>query len=123
MTTDFLEALKNKKEIQITVRRRQTKKEYKITIWFVQKENKFYLLPVKGSDTNWYKNVLEEPYIILSSDNIFLSTKVDLINENDEVNMVIGLFAAKYGGMDEIKRWYSKLDVGVEVLIKENDIR
>jgi len=33
------------------------------------------------------------------------------------VQKIIKLFADKYGGLSEIKRWYSKLDVAVETSI------
>jgi hypothetical protein len=32
-------------------------------VWFVWDDGKLYLLPVKGSDTQWYKNVLKNPSI------------------------------------------------------------
>jgi hypothetical protein len=30
-------------------------------VWFVLEDEKLYLLPVRGSDTLWYQNVLKNP--------------------------------------------------------------
>jgi len=32
-------------------------------VWFVHEDKKLYLLPVQGSDTNWYRNVLKNPTV------------------------------------------------------------
>ena len=34
-----------------------------IPVWFVLEGEKLYLLPVQGSDTQWYKNVFKNPSI------------------------------------------------------------
>jgi hypothetical protein len=36
-------------------------------IWFIF-DDKLYLLPVQGSDTQWYKNVLKNPKIRIKTD-------------------------------------------------------
>ncbi len=36
-------------------------------IWFAVEGDKLYLIPVKGSDTEWYKNVRKIPTIRLSA--------------------------------------------------------
>jgi hypothetical protein len=33
-----------------------------IPVWVVLEAEKLYLLPVQGSDTRWYKNVLQNPF-------------------------------------------------------------
>jgi len=78
-------------------------------------KNKIYLLPVRGSDTNWYKNILKDPTVTLNVDGRSLQAKAEPITESDRVQRVMELFAEKYGGMSEIKRWYSKLDVAAEI--------
>jgi hypothetical protein len=35
-------------------------------VWFVREGNILYLLPLNGSDTNWYKNMLVNPMSKLS---------------------------------------------------------
>jgi len=112
---DFAAALKGKTEIEITAKGRRTGKTYSTPVWFIHEGNKIYLLPVSGSDTNWYRNILKDPSMTLTVGGKALKVKVKPITEPDRVKKVIGLFAGKYGGMSEIKRWYSKLDVAVEI--------
>ncbi|MFQ6094889.1 MAG: nitroreductase family deazaflavin-dependent oxidoreductase [Candidatus Bathyarchaeia archaeon] len=116
--TDFTEAIEGKTEIEITVRGRRTKKARSTTVWFVYQGDKIYLLPVRGSDTSWYKNVLKDPDVTLTVDGRSLQARAEPITEPDRVQRVIELFAEKYGGMSEIKRWYSKLDVAIEIFPK-----
>jgi hypothetical protein len=49
------------REITITVTGRKSGRSISIPVWFVFEEDKLYLLPVQGSDTQWYKNVLRIP--------------------------------------------------------------
>jgi hypothetical protein len=37
---------------------RKSRKTISIPVWFVLEGEKLYLLPVQGSDAQWYKNVL-----------------------------------------------------------------
>src|ERR1700730_17268537 len=48
-------------EITISVTGRKSGRTISIPVWFVMQDNKLYLLPVSGSDTQWYKNVLKNP--------------------------------------------------------------
>jgi hypothetical protein len=42
---------------------RKSGKTISIPVWFVLEGEKLYLLPVQGSDTQWYKNALRNPQI------------------------------------------------------------
>jgi hypothetical protein len=46
------------RQIKITVIGRKSGDKISIPGWFVLEGDKLYLLPVKGSDTQWYRNVL-----------------------------------------------------------------
>jgi hypothetical protein len=52
-------------EINITVTGRKSGRAISNPIWFVfdKDKDKLYLLPVQGSYTQWYKNVLKNPSI------------------------------------------------------------
>ncbi len=50
-------------EVNITVTGRKSGRTISIPVWFVLEDDRFYLLPVQGSDTQWYKNVLKNPSI------------------------------------------------------------
>jgi hypothetical protein len=84
-------------------------------VWFVHDGHKIYLLPVRGSDTNWYKNFLKKQKITLTVDGRSVQVKAEPITKPDHAQRVVELFAEKHGGMSEIRRWYSKLDVAVEI--------
>src|SRR4029077_9980898 len=61
------EALKDRlsryREIKISVTGRKSGRTISIPVWFVLEDETLYLLPVQGSDTQWYKNVLKNPSI------------------------------------------------------------
>ncbi len=57
------ERLARYRQIKISVIGRKSGKTISIPVWFVLEDEKLYLLPVRGSDTQWYKNVLRNPQI------------------------------------------------------------
>jgi len=115
--TEFAASLRNRSELEITVKGRRSKKEHSTPVWFVHEGSKVYLLPVKGSETDWYKNILKNRDMTLAAGRSSVRVHAKPITEPNLVQKVIKLFAAKYGGMDEINRWYSKLDVAVEIIL------
>lgn len=114
---DFLDALEGESELEITVKGRRTKKARSTIVWFVHEGNRIYLLPVRGSDTNWFRNVLKDPKMTLAVDGRSVQVRAETLARRDRVGRVIDLFAGKYGGISEIRKWYSKLDVAVEIPI------
>ncbi|HDJ89796.1 MAG TPA: DUF2255 domain-containing protein, partial [Thermoprotei archaeon] len=48
VSKNFIELLRNKYEIEITVIGRKSSREISLPVWFVLKENKLFLLPVYG---------------------------------------------------------------------------
>jgi deazaflavin-dependent oxidoreductase (nitroreductase family) len=50
-------------QIKISVIGRKSGKAISIPVWFVLEGEMLYLLPVHGSDTQWYRNVLKNPQI------------------------------------------------------------
>jgi hypothetical protein len=51
------------REINLSVTGRKSGRTISQPVWFVYDDDKVYLLPVRGSDTQWYKNVLKDPTI------------------------------------------------------------
>ena len=49
------------RQIKLSVIGRKSGKIISNPVWFVLEGEKLYLLPVLGSDTQWYKNVLKNP--------------------------------------------------------------
>jgi hypothetical protein len=51
------------RQIKLSVIGRKSGRTVSIPVWFVLEDEKLYLLPVQGSDTQWYRNVLQNPWI------------------------------------------------------------
>jgi hypothetical protein len=79
----------------------------------VAEGDKLYLLPVHGSDTQWYRNVLKNPKIHVDARGAEAELRVEPITKANAVTSVIEKFREKYGAGD-VTRYYSKLDVAVE---------
>ena len=100
------------REINITVTGRKSGHAISKPVWFVSEDDKLYLLPVKGSDTQWYKNVLENPSIRIDARGAETELKSVAITGGKQVAAVVDKFRAKYGAGD-VKKYYSKFDVAV----------
>ena len=59
--------LSRNREITLPVTGRKSGRAISNPVWFVFEDDKLYLLPVRGSDTQWYKNVLKNPSIRINS--------------------------------------------------------
>jgi hypothetical protein len=111
---DFQKALTSTRELEITVTGRQSGQRISLPVWFVHEGDTLYLLPVKGSDSHWYKNIQRTPSMTLSARGTHMTANVNPITDPDKVREVVEKFRAKYGAAD-VRRYYSKFDVGVEV--------
>jgi deazaflavin-dependent oxidoreductase (nitroreductase family) len=100
------------REINITVTGRKSGRSISIPVWFVLEDDQLYLLPVQGSDTQWYKNVLNNPMIRVDARGAEAQVKVVLVTDAKQVLSVVEKFRAKYGTND-VKKYYSKFDVAV----------
>ena len=80
----------------------------------MHESGKLYLVPVKGSETEWYKNVIAEPEMQISAKGRKLALKANPILDPSKVKEVVEKFKSKYGA-GEIKKYYSKLDAAIEV--------
>jgi len=72
-------------------------------------DGKLYLLPVKGSDTPWYKNVLKNPSIRIDAVGAQSQLKVFAVSDATQVKSVVEKFRGKYGASGV--NLYSKLDL------------
>jgi deazaflavin-dependent oxidoreductase (nitroreductase family) len=102
------------REIKITVIGRKSGRAISIPVWFVLEDDTLYLLPVQGSDTQWYKNVLKNPTIRIDARGEEAELKAVPIASASRVSSVVEKFRAKYGASD-VKKYYSKFDVAVLV--------
>jgi deazaflavin-dependent oxidoreductase (nitroreductase family) len=104
--------LSRSREINISVTGRKSGRLISIPVWFVLDGDNLYLLPVLGSDTQWYKNVLKKPSIRIDAGGAEAEVKVVPLTDAKQVSSVAGKFRDKYGASD-VKKYYSKFDVAV----------
>lgn len=104
--------LSRSREINSTVTGRKSGRAITIPVWFVVDGDKLYLLPVEGSDTQWYKNVLQNPSIRIEAGGTKAEFNGVPITDAKQVSSVVAKFRTKYGA-DDVKKYYSKFDVAV----------
>jgi hypothetical protein len=114
----FKKALESTEEIQLTVIGRVSGRRISQPVWFVLDGDTLYLLPVRGSDSEWFKNVLKNPAITLTARRVSLTREAIPITDPDKVGEVVDMFRAKYGA-GEVSKYYSKFDVAVAVPLAE----
>ena len=113
------ERLARYREIKVSVIGRKSGKQISNPVWFVFDDEKreggtLYLLPVQGSDTQWYKNVLHNPSIWIDARGAEAEFRATPVTDPKVVKSVVEKFREKYGAED-VKKYYSKLDVAVVV--------
>src|SRR5437867_11660866 len=105
------------REINISVTGRKSGRTISIPVWFVLEDGKIYLLPVQGSDTQWYKNVLNNPLIRIDAGGAEGEFNAVAVSDATQVSSVVKKFRDKYGARD-VKKYYSKFDVAVLTQIR-----
>ncbi len=100
------------REINISVTGRKSGRLISIPVWFVLEDERLYLLPVQGSDTQWYKNVLKNPSIRIDARGAEAKLQAVPITDAVQVSSVVAKFRNKYG-VSDVKKYYSKFDVAV----------
>jgi hypothetical protein len=114
-STDTLkERLARYRQIKISVIGRSSGRTISIPVWFVFEGNKLYLLPVQGSDTQWYKNLLRHREIGISARGVEAEIHTARVTDPKAVASIVEKFREKYGVKD-VKKYYSKFDVAVFV--------
>jgi deazaflavin-dependent oxidoreductase (nitroreductase family) len=113
---EFLKRLALVREMEITVTGRKSGRSISTPVWFVHEGQKLYLVPVKGTDSNWYKNVLAQPTMQISTGEEKLTVKANPISDTRKIAEVVQKLRLKYGA-GEVKSYYSKLDAALEITI------
>ena len=108
----FQGRLARSREITLSVVGRKSGRSISNPVWFVWDEDHLYLLPVRGSDTQWYKNALKNPSIRIDVGGAEAEFKSTLITDRKQVASIVEKFRAKYGAGD-VKKYYSKFDVAL----------
>jgi hypothetical protein len=111
---DLHQRLNRVYEITLSVKGRNSGRDIARPIWFVHEGNMLYLLPVQGSDTHWYKNLLVDPTLKISVNGVETPARGELITDSNRVDDIVRKFKSKYGE-GEVKKYYTKFDVAIEV--------
>ena len=111
---EFTDAIKDADEIELTVTGRKSGRKLPRPVWFVQDRRRLCLLPIHGSDTQWFKNIVANPTVRLAIDGADLEGTAKPITDPPKVSDVLEKFRGKYGNSD-VRRYYSNPDAAVEI--------
>ena len=109
------------RQIKISVIGRKSGNTISMPVWFVLEGDTLYLLPVQGSDTQWYKNVLKNSSIRIDARGVEVEFRAIPVTGAQVVRSVIEKFREKYGAKD-VKKYYSKFDVAVVVELVQSTV-
>ncbi len=90
--SDLKERLERYRQIKLTVIGRKSRQEISNPVWFVFEGEKLYLLPVHGSDTQWYRNILKNPSMKIDARGEGAEFRAVPIQESESVKSVIEEF-------------------------------
>jgi len=110
--SELKDRLARYRQIKLSVIGRKSGKTISNPVWFVAEGDTLYLLPVHGSETQWYKNALKNPTIRIDARGSEVALTAKPITQSSAVKSVIKKFREKYGATD-VKKYYSKFDVAV----------
>ena len=107
-------ALQDANEVELTTTGRKTGNESSRPIWFVLEGDKLILIPVNGTESNWYRNVEKTPAIGLTADGAELEVEAKPTEDPAVVSHAAEVFGEKYGA-DKVRDYYPNLNAAVEV--------
>jgi deazaflavin-dependent oxidoreductase (nitroreductase family) len=113
-TGNLKSSLTNDREIELTVTGRKSGRPIPRPVWFVIRGTELLLLPVTGTNSQWYRNILQDPKVKVSSSGQTIAGKLRPITIRKEVAEVIRLFEEKYGPRD-LKRYYPNPNVAASL--------
>ncbi len=113
---DLGKALRTARDLELTVTGRVSGKKISMPVWFTYDPGTLLLLPLKGTETNWYKNVVKTPTLSLGLKGLSVSLKAKPSTDKSEVKKTIESFRTKYGAGD-VKKYYSKFDACVKLSV------
>ena len=115
-SNELKERLERYRQISLSVTGRTSGRTISRPVWFVLEADTLYLLPVAGSDTQWYKNVLKNRRVRISARGAEADLRLTPVTDPEAVKDVVEKFRNKYGAGD-VEKYYSKLDVAARAKI------
>jgi len=110
----FTTALRERRQVDLTVTGRRSGRRISHPVWFVREGDVLYLVPVRGSDGDWYRNVVRTPTIRLAAGGAQIEARATPIADAARVEEVFDKFRARYGARD-VAAYFPKQDAAVEV--------
>jgi deazaflavin-dependent oxidoreductase (nitroreductase family) len=114
--SDFASALDGVKEISLTTTGRRSGRESSRPVWFVRQGGTLYLVPVTGTASQWYQNILATPAIRLAAAGTQYATDAVPVREAGNVAQILDAFRAKYGARD-VASYYPNPNAAVEITL------
>src|SRR5258708_8087298 len=100
---DLKERLARYRQIKLSVIGRKTGQTISIPVWFVLEGHRLYLLPVRGSDTQWYRNVLKNPSIRSDARGAAAELRRAPLKDPQSAKPVVQNFREKHGASELTK--------------------
>jgi deazaflavin-dependent oxidoreductase (nitroreductase family) len=117
---DFAKSLDRRRQISITVTGRRTGRAITVPVWFVYGDGVLWLMPVYGSETQWFRNLEKDRAITIQAGEHRRDFRARLLKDAEAVNSVVRQFREKYTAED-IKRWYTRLDAAVKISLETKE--
>ncbi len=111
---ELRKALESTRELEITVTGKKTGRSISLPVWFVHEGNKILLLPLKGSQTKWFRNITKTPTMSVAVKGAGMTAKAKTVTGTNKVNEIVEKFRKKYSA-GEVKKYYSNFDAYVEL--------
>jgi len=112
----FLQSLRRRREIGISVRGRRTGRKITLPVWFVLDDGTLWLLTVEGTRTQWFRNVCADPTVVIRAGRRRRTVKGQPITGRVRVRAVVERFREKYGRAD-VTHYYSGFDAAVKIAL------
>jgi len=111
---EFTRAVDASREVELTVTGRRSGRPISLPVWFVRDSDYLYLVPVSGSDSSWYRNVLRTPALQLTAGDAQLAASAAPVTDPARVGEIVDMFRAKYG-TEDVAAYYPKQNAAVQV--------
>ena len=115
-SSDFGKVFDASEELQITVKGRKSGRNHSTPVWFVREENTIFLLPVRGSKNQWYKNVQHSKKIKITSGKLSYDLTPRFLTDSKKVASIADKFRKKHGASD-VKKYYTVYDAAIQLTV------
>jgi deazaflavin-dependent oxidoreductase (nitroreductase family) len=113
----FVQSLRRRREISITVRGRRTGRKITLPVWFVLDDGTLWLLSVNGTRTQWFRNIQTDPTIVIRAGTQKRTVTGTPLTGSARVQPVVERFRKKYG-REDVTSYYPRLDAAVKITLQ-----